>query len=273
MGRRLGYVAMALLGALLFGTAGLALGSWYGGRGAVPLSPEAARSAAGGLLPGVEPSGSMTMRGYRYGVFLAADDVGGSRVEFQYGDGADCTLSERMRRAAETGGWRELRLVPGASCDGWRAERDGMTVTLTHPAYGSRLSIEPSAPGGFRAATITGTLLGVAAGAALFWVVARSRWPVPLVVGTLVTVALFPGAVFTWTDLAVHRLAEPVWPVWRGFAPVLVPLWLVLLLVGVIVLARRRDPAVPVTDPVAGRPRTPDQPDPVQRDLGAVTEA
>lgn len=214
---------MALLGALLFGTAGLALGSWYGGRGAVPLSPEAARSAAGGLLPGVEPSGSMTMRGYRYGVFLA--------------------------------------------------ERDGMTVTLTHRAYGSRLSIEPSAPGGFRAATITGTLLGAAAGAALFWVVARSRWPVPLLVGTLVTVALFPGAVFTWTDLAVHRLAEPVWPVWRGFAPVLVPLWLVLLLVGVIVLARRRDPAVPVTDPVAGRPRTPDQPGPVQRDLGAVTEA
>lgn len=148
MGRRLGYVAVALLGALLFGTAGLALGSWYGG-----------------------------------------------------------------------------------------------------------------------------TLLGVAAGAALFWVVARSRWPVPLVVGTLVTVALFPGAVFTWTDLAVHRLAEPVWPVWRGLAPVLVPLWLVLLLIGVIVLARRRDPAVPVTDPVAGRPRTPDQPDPVQRDLGAVTEA
>ncbi len=70
-------------------------------------------------------------------------------------------------------------------------------------------------------------------------------------VGTLVAVALFPGAALTWTDLAANRLAEPVWPVWRGLAAVLVPLWLVLLLIGVIVLARRRDPAVPVTDPVA----------------------
>ncbi|MEU4793158.1 hypothetical protein AB0F95_25955 [Micromonospora tulbaghiae] len=251
MGRLLGYVAMALLGALLFGTAGLALGSWYGGRGAEPLSPEATRSVAGELLPGVEPSGSTTVRGYRYGVSLTADDVGGSRIEFQYGDGADCALSEQMRRAAEMRGWRELRRVPGASCDGWRAERDGTTVTLTHPKYGSRLSVEPSAPGGFRAATITGTLLGAAAGAALFWVVARSRWPVPLLVGTLMTVALFPGAALTWTDLAANRLAEPVWPVWRGLAPVLVPLWLVLLLIGVIVLAKRRDPAVPATDPVA----------------------
>lgn len=251
MGRRLGYVAMALLGALLFGTAGLAVGSWYGGRGALSLSPEAARSAAGELLPGVEPSGSTTVRGYRYGVFLAADDLGGNRAEFQYGDGPDCTLSERMRGAAETGGWRELRRVPGASCDGWRAERDGMTVTLTHPAYGSRLSITQSAPGGFRVATITGTLLGVAAGAVLFWAAARSRRPVPLVVGTLVTVGLFPAAVVTWADLAVHRLAEPVWPVWRGLAPVLVPFWLVLLLIGVIVLARRPDPAVPATDAVA----------------------
>ncbi|MEE3918267.1 hypothetical protein V2I01_05380 [Micromonospora sp. BRA006-A] len=69
-------------------------------------------------------------------------------------------------------------------------------------------------------------------------------------VGTLVTVNLFPAAVVTWTDLAVHRLAEPVWPVWRGFVPVLVPLWLVLLLIGVIVFARRRDPVVSVTDAV-----------------------
>ncbi|WP_431880271.1 hypothetical protein [Micromonospora marina] len=255
MGRRLGYVAMALLGALLFGTAGLALGSWYGGRGAVPLSPEAARSAAGELLSGVEPVGSMTARGYRYGVSLAPDDVGGSRVEFQYGDGPDCTLSEQVRRAAETRGWRELRPVPGTACDGWRAERDGLTVTLTHTRYASRLSITQSAPGGFRAATITGTLLGAAAGAALLWVVARSRRPVPLVVGTLVTVSLFPAAVVTWTDLAVHRLAEPVWPVWRGFVPVLVLLWLVLLLIGVIVFAKRRGPAVPATEAVAaGRP-------------------
>ncbi|MEE3918268.1 hypothetical protein V2I01_05385 [Micromonospora sp. BRA006-A] len=111
MGRRLWYVAIALLGALLLGTAGLAVGSWYGGRGAAPLSPEAARSTAG-ELSGVEPIGSMTARGYRYGVFLAPDDVGGSRVEFQYGDGPDCTLSEQVRRAAETHGWRELRPVP-----------------------------------------------------------------------------------------------------------------------------------------------------------------
>ncbi|MEH0829897.1 MULTISPECIES: hypothetical protein [unclassified Micromonospora] len=60
-----------------------------------------------------------------------------------------------------------------------------MVVTLTHPAYGSRLSVTQSAPGGFRAATITGTLLGAAAGAALFREVARSRPPVPLLVGTL----------------------------------------------------------------------------------------
>ena len=251
MGRRPGYVAMALLGALLFGTAGLALGSWYGGRGTEPLSAEAIRSAPGELLPGVEPSGATTVQGYRYGGWPAADDVGGSRIEFQYGDGADCALSEQMRRAAETRGWREIRRVPGASCDGWRAELDGMTVTLTHPAHGSRLSITQSAPAGFRAATSTGTLLGAVAGAVLFRVVARSRRPVPLLVGTLVTVALFPGAALTWTDLAANRLAEPVWPVWRGLAPVLVPLWLVLLLIGVIVLAKRRDPAVSVTDPVA----------------------
>ncbi|WP_435153411.1 hypothetical protein [Micromonospora aurantiaca (nom. illeg.)] len=42
-----------------------------------------------------------------------------------------------------------------------------------------------------------------------------------------------------------------MWPIWRGLAPVLVPFWLVLLLIGLIVLARRRDPAVPATDAVA----------------------
>ncbi|MEU8315265.1 hypothetical protein [Micromonospora sp. NPDC048887] len=250
MRRRLGYVAMVLLGAVLFGTAGLAAGSWYGGRGAVAVGSDTARSAAGELLPGTEPTGSMSVRGYRYGVFLAADEVGGSRFEFQYGDDADCALSERMRGAAETSGWREIRRVPGSPCHGLRAERDGLTVTLTHRAYGSRLRIEPSAPGGLTAATIIGTLLGAVAGAALFREVARRRWPVPLLVGTPVVVALFPGAALTWMDLAANGLAEPVWPVWRALAPVLVPLSLVLLLIGVVVLASRRRPAAPAAEAV-----------------------
>lgn len=239
---------MLLLGAVLLGTAGLGVGSWYGGRGAMPLSPDRSQSVAEELLPGAEPTGSVIVRGYRYGEFLATDDLGGSHVDFQYGEGADCALSEQLRRTAATRGWQELRRVPGAPCDGWRAEREGLTATLTHRTYGSRLSIAPAAPDGFLAATVTGTLLGAAAGAALFWLLARRRPPVPRLVGTLVTVALLPGVALTWTDLAANRLAEPVWPIWRALAPLLVPLWLVLLLVGVIVLARRQTrPSPPPT--------------------------
>ncbi|MEV4694798.1 hypothetical protein AB0K27_27235 [Micromonospora echinospora] len=248
MRHRLRHVAVVLLGALLLGTVGLAAGSWYGGRGAVPVSLDKALSAAQELLPRTEPIGSITALGYRYGVALAPDDLGSSQVELQYGGGADCALSERLRVAAETRGWQEFRDVPGSPCDGWRAERDGMSLTLTHLAYGPRLSMEPAAPRGFLAATITGTLLGAAAGAALFWLLARRRPRVPRLVGVLVTVALLPGAAMTWTDLATDGLAEPVWPLWQSLAPVLVPASLVLLLVLVIVLAKRQKPAVPAAD-------------------------
>ncbi|MEV0878864.1 hypothetical protein AB0I85_13655 [Micromonospora echinofusca] len=60
----------------------------------------------------------------------------------------------------------------------------------------------------------------------------------PRLIGTLVTVALLPGVALTWRDLAADMLVEPVWPIWRSITPRLVPLWLVLLVVGPIVLAR-----------------------------------
>ncbi|EWM68052.1 MULTISPECIES: hypothetical protein [Micromonospora] len=243
MRHRLRHVAVVLLGAVLLGTVGLAAGSWYGGRGAAPVSLDKAQSAARELLPGTEPIGSLTALGYRYGVALAADDLGGNQVELQYGGGTDCALSERLRAVAETRGWREFRDVPGSRCDGWRAERDGMALTLTHLAAGPRLSMEPAVPRGFLAATITGALLGAAAGAALFWLLARRQPRVPRLVGVLVTVALLPGAAMTWTDLATDGLAEPVWPLWQALAPALVPAALVLLLVVVIVLAKRQKPA------------------------------
>nr|WP_084213087.1 hypothetical protein [Micromonospora purpureochromogenes] len=248
MRHRLRYVAVVLLGAVLLGTVGLAAGSWYGGRGAVPLSLDKALSAAQELSPGTEPIGSMTGRGYRYGVEMAPDEVGGSQVDLQYGGGADCALSERLRAAAETRGWQEFRDVPGSRCDGWRAERDGMSLTVTHLADGPRLSMEPAAPRGFLAATITGTLLGAAAGAALFRLLARRQPRVPRLVGALVTVALLPGAAMTWLDLATDGLAEPVWPLWQSLAPVLVPALLVLLLVAGTFLAKRPKQAEPAAD-------------------------
>ncbi|WP_346536912.1 hypothetical protein [Micromonospora sp. DPT] len=253
MGHRLRRVAMVLLGAVLLGTAGLSVGSWYGGRGAVPLgTPDRAQGVAAELLPGAEPAGSMFVRGYRYGVFLAPDDFGSGRAEFQYGNRADCTLSDQLRRNAAAQGWQGLRRVPGEPCDGWRAEREGLTVTLTHRASGSALSVAPAAPSGFLVATVIGTSLGAAAGATLFWLVARRRPPVPRLVGTLVTVALLPGVALTWTDLVTDGLAEPVWPIWRSLAPLLVPLSLVLVLVGLIVLTRRPSSTAPATDTRAG---------------------
>ncbi|MBQ1045893.1 hypothetical protein [Micromonospora sp. C72] len=258
MRHRLRYIAVVLLGAVLLGTVGLAAGSWYGGRGAAPVSIDKALSVAQELLPGTEPIGSLTALGYRYGVALAPDDVGGSQVALQYGGGADCALSERLRVAAQTRGWQEFRDVPGSPCDGWRAERDGTSLTLTYRAHGPRLSMEPSAPRGFLAATITGTLLGAAVGAALFWLLARRRPRVPRLVGVLVTVALLPGAAMTWLDLTTNGLAEPVWPLWQSLAPVLVPALLVLLLVVGIVLAKRPKPAEPAADATpAARAGTP----------------
>ncbi|WP_199729066.1 hypothetical protein [Micromonospora sp. M71_S20] len=239
-GPRLRHVAMLLLGAVLFGTVGLAVGSWYGGRGTVPLSPDRAQGVATELLPETGRTGSSFVPGYRYGVFLAADDFGSAHAEFHYGDRADCALSDQLRHNAASSGWQGLGRVPGVPCDGWRAEREGLTITLKHQANGSVLSVAPAALDGFLTITLAGVLFGAATGAALFWLVARRPAPVPRLIGMLVTVALLPGVALTWRDLAADMLAEPVWPVWLSIAPRLAPLWLVLLVVGPIVLAKPR---------------------------------
>ncbi|WP_328421771.1 hypothetical protein OG470_06585 [Micromonospora sp. NBC_00389] len=256
MRHRLRRVAMVLLGAVLLGTVGLSVGSWYGGRGAAPLSIEQAQTMVAELHPGTESTSSMFAASYRAGIFLAEDDFGSTHGEVHYDPSADCALSDQLRRNAASLGWQDLRRVPGTPCDGLRAERDGVAITLTHRATGPMLRIAPAAPDGFLAATLTGTLLGAAAGAALFWLVARLRPPVPRLVGTLMTVSLLPGVALTWPDLFTDGLAEPVWPVWQAFAPLLVPLWLVLLLVVVIVYARRRNPSAPAVDARAAAPET-----------------
>ncbi|WP_199729262.1 hypothetical protein [Micromonospora sp. M71_S20] len=242
MGHRLRRVAMLLLGAVLLGTVGLSVGSWYGGRGVTPPSYDRARSVAAELLPDAVPYDSdRVVHGSRWGVNFAADDLGSGQVDFWYDSRADCALSEQLRRNAATQGWQGLRRKPSYPCDDWRAERDGLTVTLAHSASGSRLTVAPAVPDKFLAVTITGTLLGAAAGTALFWLLARRRPPVPLLVGTLVTVGLLPGVGLTWRVLDMNRLAEPVWPIWPALAPLLAPLWLVLLPVGVYALPRRQN--------------------------------
>jgi hypothetical protein len=239
---RLQQVAVLLVGVVLLGTVGLAVGSWYGGRGAAPLSSDRAQGVATELLPEAKPPSSAFVRGYRYGIFLATDDFGSAHGEFHYDSGADCALSDELRRNAASRGWQGLRRVPGDLCDGWRAEADGLMLTFTQRGAWFVLRVAPAAPDGFLAATVLATLLGAATGAALFWMVVR-RPPVSRLVVTLVTVPLLPGAYLTLQDLFLDGLAEPVWPIWRSLAPVLVPLWLVLLLVGLIVLARRQDPS------------------------------
>ena len=247
MGHRLRRVAMLLLGAMLLGTVGLSVGSWYGGRGVTPPSYDQARSVAAELLPDAVPYDSdRVVHGSRWDVEFAADDLGSGKVDFWYHDRADCALSEQLRRNAATHGWQGLRRVPSNPCDDWRAERDGLTVTLHNSASGSKLTVAPATPTRFFAATITGTLLGAATGAVLFWLLARRRPPVPLLVGTLVTVGLLPGVAFTWAA-AAKGFSEPVWPVWPALAPLLVPLWLVLLPVGAYALLwprNRTDPAI-----------------------------
>ncbi|MEU9826537.1 hypothetical protein [Micromonospora chersina] len=260
MRHRLRQVAMLLLGAVLLGTVGLSAGSWYGGRGTVPLSFDRPQEVAAELLPGIEPVGAVfSVHGYRYGVFLAPDDFGSAHAEFHYGYRPDCTLSEQLRRNAVSRGWQDLHRVPGEACDGWRAEADGLLVTLTHRATGSTLRIAPAAPDRFLAVTLVGALLGAAAGAALFWLVARRRPPVRRLVRTLVVVALLPGTVLTWSDLLTDGFAEPVWPIWRSLAGLLLPLPLVLLLVLLlaawIVLTRTPKPT-PATEPAAAVPET-----------------
>ncbi|MGN9766123.1 hypothetical protein ACTMS2_13265 [Micromonospora sp. SD12] len=248
MGHRLRRVAMLLLGAVLLGTVGLSVGSWYGGRGVTPPSYDRARTLAAELLPDAVPYDSdRVVHGSRWGVSFAADDLGSGQVGFWYDDRADCVLSEQLRRNATKQGWQSLRRVPGIPCDGWRAERDGLTVTLAHSASGSSLTVAPAAPDKFLATTVTGTLLGAAAGAALFRLLARRRPPVPLLIGTLVMVGLLPGVALTWAVLDMNRLTEPVWPIWPALAPLLVPLWLVLLAVGVYVLPERQNRTDPAT--------------------------
>ncbi|GGO17503.1 hypothetical protein [Micromonospora parathelypteridis] len=243
MGHRLRHVALVLLGAVLLGTVGLALGSWYGGRGAAPLSSDQAQSMAEQLLPGTEQPASTFARGNRYGTFLASDDFGSAYAEFHYRDSVDCAHSESLRRSAESLGWQGSDRVPGTRCDGWRAERDGMTATLTHETYGALLRIAPTAPDGLVAATLAATAVGAALGGALFWLAGRQRRPVPGLVGTLGTIVLLPGAALTWQDLLANGLAEPVWPIWRSFAPL--PLSLVLLLVAVIAYVKMRARTAP----------------------------
>lgn len=247
---------MLLLGALLLGAAGLSAGSWYGGRGAVSLSDDRARKVAAELLPETEPVGGVFVRGYRYGVFLAADDFGSAHAEFHYGYRPDCTLSDQLRRNAASRGWVDLHRVPGEPCDGWRAEADGLLVTLTHRATGSVLRVAPAAPDRLLAVTLVGGLVGAAGGAALFWLVTWRRPPVPRLVRVLAVVALLPGAVLTWSDLLTDGLAEPVWPIWRSLAPLGVPLTLVLLLAAWIVLTRRQNPTGPATEAAAAVPGT-----------------
>ncbi|RAO05409.1 hypothetical protein [Micromonospora noduli] len=251
MSHRLRRGALMLLGAVLLGTVGLSLGTWYGGRGVTPPNDDQAQSVAAQLLPGAVPGDSgQVVHGYRWGVHLAADDLGSGRASFWYDDGDDCGLSEQFRRSAGTQGWQGLRRVPGYLCDGWRAERDGLTVALEYSASGTELTIAPAAPGKLLPSTVGGTLAGAAAGAALFGWVARRRRPVPLLVCTLVTVGLLPGVALTWTVLGPGIVAEPVWPVWPALAPLLVPLWLVLLLVGVYAFPKREtetDPSSRVT--------------------------
>ncbi|MEU5529424.1 hypothetical protein ABZ744_21065 [Micromonospora chersina] len=250
MGHRLRRVAMLLLGAVLLGTVGLSVGSWYGGRGVTPPSYDQARSVAAELLPDAVPGNSdRVVHGSRWGVDFAADDLGSGQVNFWYDDTADCALSEQLRRNAPTQGWQRLRRVPGYACDDWRAERDGLAVALSHSAGASTLTVAPAAPTRFLAATITGTLLGAASGGALFGLLARRRPPVPLLVGALVTVGLLPGVAFTWAALD-KGFSEPVWPVWPALAPLLVPLWLVLLPVGVYALPWPQNR----TDPTTGSP-------------------
>ncbi|MFG3641800.1 hypothetical protein ACGF3C_16185 [Micromonospora sp. NPDC047762] len=55
MSRRLRRVAMVLLGAVLLGTVGLSLGSWYGGRGVTAPSDDQTRTVMARLLPGAVP--------------------------------------------------------------------------------------------------------------------------------------------------------------------------------------------------------------------------
>lgn len=233
---------MVLLGAALFGTAGLSLGSWYAGRGTAPVNFDRVQSMAAELLPGTESVGSSVGLNHVYGA-LGPDDFGSAYAEYLYVDATDCAHSELVRRNAAALGWQGNHRVTGTPCDGWRAERDGLTATLTQVDRMAVLRFVPAAPDGYVTVILIATVLGGAAGAALFWLAGRRRPPVPRLVGTLVTIVLLPGVVLTWQGLLANGLAEPTWPVWPALAPVLVPLALVLLLAGLIFYVGRREPS------------------------------
>jgi hypothetical protein len=226
---------MSLLGALLLGTVGLSLGSWLGGRGVTPPTYAQARDVAGKVLPNASPSNTdQVVPGSRWGVGFAADDVGSGRTTFWYTSADDCALSHQAGQNTAAQGWHDIRRTTGYLCDNWSASQNGLTITLKHSWSGVELVVGPEPPAGFTVLTIAGALLGAATGVVLFWLVARRRPPVPLLVGTLVTVGLLPGATVTW-DVLVYGpdlRTEPVWPVWPALAPLLVPLWLALLCLG-----------------------------------------
>ncbi|MCG5452670.1 hypothetical protein [Micromonospora hortensis] len=241
---RLRQVAMVLLGAALFGTAGLSLGSWYAGRGTVPVNFDRVQSMAAELLPGTESVGSSVGLNYVHGA-LGPDDFGSAYAEYHYVDAIadECRHSELVRRNATALGWQGNHRVTGSPCDGWRAERDGLTATLTQVDRMAVLRFVPAAPDGYVTVILIATVPGAAAGAVLFGLAGRRRPPVPRLVGTLVTIVLLPGVVLTWQGLLANGLAEPTWPVWPALAPVLVPLALVLLLAGRIFYVGRRKPS------------------------------
>lgn len=233
---------MVLLGAALFGTAGLSLGSWYAGRGTAPVTFDQAQSMAAELLPDSEPVASGEGHDYVYGV-LGPNDFGSSFAEFHYRDTAACAHSELVQRNATAVGWQGSHRVTGTPCGGWRAERDGLAARLTQVDRLAILRFTPAAPDGYLAVTLAAAALGAAAGAALFWLTGRQRPPVPRLVCTLVTIVLLPGVVPTWQGLMAHGLTEPAWTIWPALAPVLVPVALVLLWAGVIFYAGRREPS------------------------------
>lgn len=239
---------MALLGAVLVGTAGLSAGAWYGGRGAAPPPGQQAETIVAELLPGATRLEAMYARRSPYGVPLAEGDYGSWGMVNDYGP--DCALTALLRRTAEAEGWQNGHAVNGRPCDGWRVDRDGLRATLTQHPTGTQLTVMATPPAALQVATAAGALLGALLGAGLFLLLARTRRQ-PLVL-TLATVGLLPPALTTWSDLRTDGLSAPAWPIWAALAPVLVP-WLLVVLVTAAFLARpAASPAHAVQDGAPG---------------------
>lgn len=98
---------MTLLGAVLFGTVGLSVGSWYGGRGVTPPSLDQARSVAAEVLPDEVPLDSdQVVRGSRFHVDFAADDLG----SVGWTSGTSTATTARSRRSRSPTGRSPSRL-------------------------------------------------------------------------------------------------------------------------------------------------------------------